>query len=515
MGRRIKLVELNPQATQVVGDLSGPELEALCDHFSYIDPSSHRPGSRWSGIVSLVSITQKGVLIPTGLLVPVSMWMQKTLGRVPQIVLARPSLDEGFSRVSGSFGYQTRCVESWTKARGRGGINIPMGGGKTSYIAPGCISVAFTSRAATKAIFLCERLDVLMQAQVALAKALPAYKVGIIGGGQCNLGDITVATVQSLNAAWGDCDGRGYKDEDYYDKAKRPHVVRFVQEAEMWVFDEYHHLQAMQYRILMKRAPKSWFRLGMSGTPISTEGKDIVIDALTGPIVEDVTYKELIEHDPPVLAKPTFVVYWMPPQRLPVAQHTNHPSSKYAAYYEAYITKNDLRNGIIAKFAKEAEGRGETTAILVTRKEHGFRLAEAIPGSLFVHGDQSKWPMQKRSEIWKALHRKEIKVVISTLIKEALDIPSLDNMVYACAGDSEVTFPQSWRCMRSDGGKKATCRILTFRDYNATFSKHSEAQLDMMNHPGFKIVHINRPERAKKKVRSKARRRAKLKHFWG
>ncbi len=508
MKKQVHLVEKSPQWTEILG-IDSPEnqaLKALCHELSFVDPRSR--GSRtWSGVTSLVQVTRRGGLrirVPTGL-APHTAKEFSRFGYEVQLTTLRPSLRGGKVKLAQSFRlyeFQKRAIRSWYFAGGRGGISVPMGAGKSSIIAPAAISLGLTSRAATKAIFLCERLDILFQSREKLSEAL-GYEVGVIGGGEAILRPVTVATVQSLNSAWGPKD-----ENDFFPAPRRPRVIQHIADTELWVFDEYHHLQSDQYATLMQesRTPNSWFRMGLSGTPVSTMGADLKLDALVGPIVEDIPYRELIDHVPPILSKPTFIVDWVPRQRLEVEPYKNHPASKYAAFYRAYITQNMWRNERIKLFTQRKTAEGKSVAILVTKLEHGKILEEMIPGSVFVHGG---WSADRRAAVWKALIAKKQMVVISTLIREALDIPSLNCTVYACAGDSEVGFPQSWRCMRSDGGKKTECEIYTFRDYQQFFSKQSEEQLKMMNRGGFTVRHINRPKH-QVKTRDKARRRRKL-----
>ena len=266
----------------------------------------------------------------------------------------------------------------------------------------------------------------------------------------------------------------------------------FVLENSGAVVSNCHHLQGASYQRMLGKADTAWFRVGLSGTPVSNLGLELLMHAAIGPVVFERDADFFINHDPPVLSRPTFWVYHPAQKRQvpPLSAKGKTGAAKYAAYYQAHIIENAERNNAIADFCQTMAEQGKSVAVLVTRIAHGEALQALMPEAVWLHGSQQ---VEYRAEQFERLRKKQVLIVISTLIREALDIPSLDAVCYACAGDSKVAFPQSWRCMRANivDGKalKTECHIQIIRDYGKYFGDQAEEQLAMANQRGFKVIH--------------------------
>ena len=153
--------------------------------------------------------------------------------------------------------YQREAVDAWLREGARGVVVLPTGAGKTV--------VAFDAIAqlAVRTLVVVPTIELLRQWRAGLAEhlGLPLEWVGIIGGGERKMGDITVIT---------------------YDSAAMPR--RKLDRYGLLVFDEAHHLPAQSYSAIAHKATAPW-RLGLSATLERADGRHHDLTALIGPLV--------------------------------------------------------------------------------------------------------------------------------------------------------------------------------------------------------------------------------------
>ncbi|HKW23233.1 MAG TPA: DEAD/DEAH box helicase [Ktedonobacterales bacterium] len=153
--------------------------------------------------------------------------------------------------------YQQEAVDAWLRQGARGVVVLPTGAGKTV--------VAFDAIAqlGVRTLVVVPTIELLRQWRAGLAEhlGLPLESVGIIGGGERKMGDITVIT---------------------YDSAAMPR--RRLDRFGLLVFDEAHHLPAQSYSAIAHKAVAPW-RLGLSATLERADGRHHDLTALIGPLV--------------------------------------------------------------------------------------------------------------------------------------------------------------------------------------------------------------------------------------
>ena len=151
--------------------------------------------------------------------------------------------------------YQAEAIQEWNRARGRGLVVLPTGAGK-SYVAMMAIDAKRRST-----LVVAPTLDLVRQWHDNLRTSF-GRPVGIVGGGDHRIEDITVTTYDSA-----------YLQMEHFG-------ARFG----MIVFDEAHHLPGETYALAAKQciAP---YRLGLTATPERTDGKEQLLDDLIGPLV--------------------------------------------------------------------------------------------------------------------------------------------------------------------------------------------------------------------------------------
>lgn len=151
--------------------------------------------------------------------------------------------------------YQAEALAAWKKAQGRGVVVLPTGAGKTQVA-----TMAIDDRRRS-ALVIAPTLDLVRQWYDVL-KATFGVPVGVVGGGDHDVQDLTVTT---------------------YDSAYL-HMEHLGARFGLVVFDEVHHLPSPTYSLAAKLALAP-FRLGLTATPERADGLDAVLGSLIGPTV--------------------------------------------------------------------------------------------------------------------------------------------------------------------------------------------------------------------------------------
>jgi superfamily II DNA or RNA helicase len=153
--------------------------------------------------------------------------------------------------------YQREAVAAWLRNGGRGVVELPTGAGKT------VVAFEAIARLGVRTLVVVPTIELLRQWRVGIAEqlSLPLDEVGIIGGGERRLADITVIT---------------------YDSAAMPR--RRLDRFGLLVFDEAHHLPAQSYSTIARKAVAPW-RLGLSATLERADGRHHELTELIGPLV--------------------------------------------------------------------------------------------------------------------------------------------------------------------------------------------------------------------------------------
>ena len=151
--------------------------------------------------------------------------------------------------------YQRDALNAWRSAGRKGVVTLPTGTGK-SFVAELCIADANRPT-----LVVAPTIDLVNQWVAGLSTAF-GCEVGMLGGGQHEVRDLTVST---------------------YDSAYL-HAERYGDRFGLVVFDEVHHLPSEAYAQAaeMCLAP---FRLGLSATPERADGLHEELERLVGPFV--------------------------------------------------------------------------------------------------------------------------------------------------------------------------------------------------------------------------------------
>ncbi len=160
--------------------------------------------------------------------------------------------------------HQEKALEAWKKASYRGCVSLPTGGGKT------ILAIAAISLLRRSTLVIVPTLDLMAQWQKTLTNFLGVTPT-LLGGGEHEISDLTVATYQSAQM----------------------HAEKLGNRFGLIIFDECHHLPSEQYQriAVTSLAP---FRLGLSATIERADGLEEKIFELVGPLVWQTQISEMI-----------------------------------------------------------------------------------------------------------------------------------------------------------------------------------------------------------------------------
>jgi superfamily II DNA or RNA helicase len=295
---------------------------------------------------------------------------------------------------------------------GRSGlIKSPTGSGKTVMAASLIHSIQ------RKTVFLCHTLTLAKQAQTEFKKM--GLNSTLYIGTEKTLSDLTIATIQSFSKL----------DEK-----------ELMADWDLIIVDEAHHCSSFEtlYGKTLRLIPSIW-RYGFTATIPGDATKEhfMTMEGLFGRVLGELSLMEGIEKG--ILAKPKVKIL-----KAPINSEVKE-LRKYQEVYEAGVVRNFGRNNMIMKFVREQADQGKTSLILVNKVNHG-EILERIGNRVglrvqFIYGADD---ITTRENLRDELSKKNIDCVIATTIwKEGVNIPSLDCIINAAGGKSEIAILQT------------------------------------------------------------------------
>lgn len=424
----------------IKGQLSNDVIKVLDDECSYYPANyehseAYRRGE-WDGRVRLFKRTKKAdsFFFPVGLI--------ERVKRVLDAFGVRYRVEDYHKPVRDSLGlswygpelrpYQQQVVVEALQ-KGSGVISLPTGSGKT------LIGLRLIYSLDTSSLITVHTKELLYQWHDKINEML-GYEAGIVGDGFKRFKSITVAMMQTL-------------------------TKMDIPPFNVLIFDEAHHCPCdTAYSVAMKC--NAVYRYGLSATPKREDGADLKIWASTGEICANITAEQLIDEG--YLAKPRFIILDPPAKRL--------PRHNWQKAYEEGIVLNEERNQMIADIVNRFASEGLSTYVHVERIVHGRLLAMRI-SCPFISGKDST---KRRQEVLKAFEKGEIKALVSTLLGEGVDIPSMHCIILAHGLKTSVgTIQKIGRALRIAPDKKEAI-IVDFADKGPYLAKHFETRMRTM-----------------------------------
>lgn len=319
--------------------------------------------------------------------------------------------------------YQKAAFESLCEL-GQGAVELPTGSGKSLII------LNLLKRYGIKALVVTPFTEVTTQLRGDMETAFGAKYVGQYGGGRKKTDKLfTVANAQSVtrieegSKAWED-----------------------LSQCQMVIFDESHMVPAGSFSSIclngvVKDAPLRFF---VSATQTRTDGSELLLKGITGPVLYKKTYKELADEG--FLKKLNVKLFKVNAAKSP--QRDPKKETRNQLYNNPNVAK------LAAMLAEKAVKVGKRqTIILINEYEQFLLLKNYMRVSYeFAHGTVSKEVKQKLpEEYWKCdikdtvsrFNNGEIDVLIgTTAISTGVDIKPTGCLIYLQGGSSEIKLKQ-------------------------------------------------------------------------
>lgn len=358
--------------------------------------------------------------------------------------------------------YQEDAVTTFFRNK-IGCLELGTGAGK-NLIAAECIR-----RAGVKTLFIVDKIELLRQTKKVFEDSL-GIEIGVIGGGEEDIKDVTVATIQTLIK----------RVKKYADYLK---TVRFL------AIDESHHSASRSFFKLSQYLINTEFRVNLTGTYTRDDGNDMMMYAVGGYKIFDLSSKVLIENG--WLIKPTikFIKNFLDPKEIKHLEDNSkegliNETEQYSLYYKSFIANNSKRNKIIKELCDK--NKGKKILVLVKLIDHGKLLEKEIEGSKYLYGETNK---KEREEMFKEFTEGKLNVLISTIsiFAEGIDIPQLDTVINASANKGNVkTIQVLGRVLRKMEGK-TNAQYIDFVDEPRFFRLASLARMKILRQEGHDV----------------------------
>lgn len=279
------------------------------------------------------------------------------------------------------------------------------------------------------------------------------FNVGYVGSGEVNFQDVTIAMYKSL-----------------YNRLNDSHVQYMLKQQKVLFIDEVHKAGSKEYHKLLLSI-HSPIRVGFSGTSLENSSlvKNFKIIGTVGRILSRIPNLELIEKGVS--------------QDIKIFIHKNGQELESKMTYTQELQEIVYRG--LDKVTKIVQlcKRDLKTLIAVRSIEHGKFLSQYIPGSVFLDAGN-----EFREDITEDFKRGDIKVVITTLFREGLNIPNLKVLIMAQGGMSPIEVKQlAGRVLRKDEDD-IPVEIHDFYDNGKHVSKHSRFRVRLYKKEGFETI---------------------------
>ena len=457
--------------------------------------------------------SEKTHLFPTGLLFPLRNYLTNELGyefkaynkltlaeRKPlkisnftgkEIVLDYLSQKHGLSLDIVSRPEMLEAVEIAIN-KIRGFLQISVGVGKTA------IGAMIAAELGCDFIYLVPNKTLLDQTYETFVNIFGTEIVGKIGGSEYELDKlITIALPNKIVNRVSDNDLK---------------TISFLLRQKAVYIDECHHIRfaiSQKYRNIIIKGNR-WYdtciylknaghRIAVSGTPKAEDPlANKFLTAMTGELLYSITSSDAWNAS--YIRKPKVIIYF----GTPVPSYFSDEKDFQSVYFEGLLN-NLERNRIIILTANYYVKLGKSVLIVVERTEQHSKILVDLFNTMKKELDPRLIVKEligsdkERTPVFDALNRKEINVLISTLTKEGVDIPSLDVLIMA-GGLKAVTstIQKAGRVVRNAENKEQPI-IVDFDDglinnSKSFISKHAARRIRLYEKEGYDFEKLDYQE---------------------
>jgi superfamily II DNA or RNA helicase len=326
--------------------------------------------------------------------------------------------------------------------------------------------------------------DLLHQLHGFFKTVFKDHKIGKIGDGFCEIGDINVVSIWSIGQVFGlnksNILTEGGETEEKIEPESYSKIRELLKSAKVHILDECHVAACNTIQTIIRNI-KPEHLYGMSASPWRDDGADLLIEATLGHKIIDVSASDLISNG--WLIKP-YIKF------IEVPRYEGVLNRNYQTIYKNYIVENDFRNAMVVKAAEKMVEGGYKPLVLFNSINHGKILHEMISKKMNCTLLSGKDDMALRETAKDDIDSGKLQVLIASRIFDiGVDVPSLSGLVVAGSGKSSVRALQRiGRVIRPAPGKKRAV-IADFLDNAEFLKKHSIARREIYEtEKGFEII---------------------------
>lgn len=261
----------------------------------------------------------------------------------------------------------------------------------------------------------------------------------------------------------------------------------------VFIADESHQCPATTLEsVCFGLAARAPYRFFFSATQMRNDGKDLLLDAITGPIVYTKSVREGVDEG--YLSKPLFRMVNTDSDVAFSSQDVNAMTRKHL-YYNEKVTAH------IGKLVNASVAAGNPTVVLIEEVEQFTKLLPYLRHAVgFAHGPLSENKEKVPPEYWesdptalvKDFNALKLPILVGTsCITTGTDIKAVKTLVYWQGGKSEIQVKQAiGRGTRLFPGK-TTCTVVDYNVKNIDIlTKHAEARKEIYNelYPSLKEI---------------------------
>jgi len=340
--------------------------------------------------------------------------------------------------------YQISSVDDILKRR-KTAHEIATGGGKTIIMGDAIAKVGLKTTVLTNS-------TVLLHQTAKVLRQMLNTDIGLVGDSIFDPKDITVAMVQSLEGVY-DKDSVAPNKED---------KQTLIENTKFLIVDECHRIAAKTIFELSSGFRHACCAAFFTATMRRLDGKDLDLEAASGPINYSVDMHTLIEKD--WLVRPHVYYLKVPPRYISPKDSHLVNCKVYNTLREFHIDKYQERTELIAEAARVLMHNEHSTLIAVRHIDHGNKIKELLPCAVEIYAET-----YNRVQLFDEFRNGKIPVVISTLCKEGIDIPRCSAVIIA--HDTQDAQQLVGRIVRLYPGKERAI-VVHMVDEHPIFKKH-------------------------------------------
>jgi len=344
-------------------------------------------------------------------------------------------------------------------------IHHPTGSGKTITMVNIINQVGFPG------IIMVPSLMLMYQTKEVMEKFFPEYKVGLVGDSEFDIGQIIVGTSDSLFL----------KLSKINDAYKNTWKFLFI--------DECHHLrEAKELNTRYYDASMgidASMKIGFTATPgdINTV-KRRILEGATGGVLHYLSDAEAREYG---------IIVDMEVYILAAAcdeyKRDQNDLANWQFEYKTNMLNNNKYHEQIRDVARSLVAKGLSTLIIVDRVgKHLKVLEEMIPEAEVLYGATEK---DLREDIKERFENNEIPLLISTIVKEGVNIKNIEAIIMAGGGkDSDALIQKIGRGLRWKEGKDKLI-LVDFMFDDGILQKHSKERIKTYKKKDYQIFYVS------------------------